>query len=218
MATLARRIKNRILGPSDHQCLEHLSPTKRRQMWPPVIELQTKHIQNCKMVMNRDVLLDLMPKNGICAEVGIFKCEYSAQILQKLTPKKLHLIDLNPGAIDIAKSQFPTEIENGVVETHLGDSSARILEMPDGYFDWVYIDGDHYYDGVKKDLEATLPKIKPDGLIQMNDYIFFETSGFTKYGVIEAVNEFCVTHNFEMIYFAFQGRMYNDVVLRRIGV
>src|SRR5690606_19818100 len=36
---------------------------------------------------------------------------------------------------------------------------------PDGHFDFVFIDADHLYEGVKADIEAWRPKIKEGGCI-----------------------------------------------------
>ncbi len=41
----------------------------------------------------RDVLLRKMPKNSICAEIGVYKGNFSAKIVEVVQPAKLHLID-----------------------------------------------------------------------------------------------------------------------------
>ena len=41
----------------------------------------------------RDFLLKQMPKNSICAEVGVYKGKLSERILKLTNPKKLVLID-----------------------------------------------------------------------------------------------------------------------------
>jgi len=146
---------------------------QRRAMLPIVKPLAEKHLLNCKIVENRYKMLEYMPKEAICAEVGIWKCDFSDKILKTMQPQKLHLIDIDQTAIKIADQKFNQDILSGKIATHLGGSSETIMSMPDNYFDWVYIDGDHSYQGVKQDLNATRLKLKPNGLIALNDYIFF---------------------------------------------
>jgi hypothetical protein len=202
------------------QCLEDLTPEQRREMWPPAKPLESKHIRNCKLIENRETMLDHMleyiPKQAVCAEVGIDRSDFSEIILKKTQPGKIHLVDIMDYSIKIANEKFAKEIARGAVQVHQGDSAEILQSMPDNYFDWVYIDADHRYDFVKRDLAAVRTKMKPNGLLAMNDYIYFSTSDFGKYGVVEAVNEFCIENDFEMLFFALQGRMYNDVVIRKI--
>lgn len=164
-------------------------------MWLPAKALEERHLSNCKVVESREKMLELMPKNAVCAEVGIFLCDFSQLILQTTRPRELHLVDLDPEAVEIAKRRFTQQLARGQIVVHCGNSSDVILGMPEEYFDWIYIDGDHQYAGVKKDLDAARTRIKRDGLIALNDYIYFAPSDFSKYGVVEAVNEFCCITN-----------------------
>lgn len=50
--------------------------------------------------------------------------------------------------------------------------------------DLILIDGDHSYEGVKRDIEAFVPRVRQGGYIWFHDY-----HGPEKYGVEEAVDE-----------------------------
>ena len=56
--------------------------------------------------------------------------------------------------------------------------------------DWVYVDGDHSYEGCKRDLEGSLVIVRPGGTIFGDDYT-------NKPGVRRAVDEFVAQHGFE---------------------
>jgi hypothetical protein len=197
-------------------CLEDYTASERRAMWPPAQALSARHLRRCQVLEHREAMLEHMPTNAVCAEVGIWKADFSQTILSKTQPATLHLIDCAEWSIAHAARRFAGEVTRGQVRVHRGDSAEVLASMPANYFDWVYIDADHSYTAVKRDLEAVRTRMKPNGLIALNDYIYFAPSDFEKYGVIEAVNEFCLEHDFEMIFFALQPRMYNDVVIREM--
>ena len=158
-------------------------------------------------------LLKLMPKNSICAEIGVWKGDFSKRILNTVKPKKLYLIDpwffnteyknaMYGGSVEksqkdmdeIYKSiliNFRKEINQEKIEVFRNKFEDLLDKFPDNYFDWIYIDGDHTYNAVVKDLDNVTKKVKEGGLITGDDYT---TGGWWKGGVKKAVDEYIVNH------------------------
>jgi len=53
------------------------------------------------------------------------------------------------------------------------DSSTAAADYSDGSLDFVFIDADHTYEGVSKDIKAWLPKVKNGGILAGHDYAWF---------------------------------------------
>jgi len=66
-------------------------------------------------------------------------------------------------------------------------------QFQDNSVDFVYIDGLHTYDAVKKDINGWYSKVKTGGIIAGHDY-----SKKHWVGVYNAVNEFIKTHNIKL--------------------
>jgi len=152
--------------------------------------------------------------------VGTQYGHFAEKILAIAKPKKLHLLDYN---LDLFKAEISKKqkslvqegIENGTVELHEGDSSTILRSFPDEYFDWIYIDADHAYQGVCKDIQQGYTKVKAEGMMVFNDYTNWSVCEVMPYGVAKAVNEFCIANNWEIVFFAFQPLGYHDVAIRK---
>ena len=179
---------------------------------PPL--LSPLHLQNSRVLPRRKDILARMPKGGICAEIGTQTGNFAKQILAVMRPAKLHIYDIDFTPFDHAYFQKP--IQQGVVELHKGDSSSLLGAAPDASFDFIYIDGDHAYDGAVRDLEQAARKVKDDGWIVCNDYTIYSPLEKSKYGVYRAVNEFCLKHDFEIAYLGLHQWSYHDVALRKM--
>lgn len=154
----------------------------------------------------RKKLLSLLPKNGVCAEIGVWRGEFSGFIIKHTTPEKLYLIDpwkFQPkmGGTwyggQLAKSQKDMDAIYNIVCERFSNNDNIVIDrdysenavknFDDEYFDWIYIDGDHTYKGVIKDLTLYYPKIKKNGFITGDDFDLTD--------VRKAVRYFCEKYN-----------------------
>ena len=181
----------------------------------PAGELPAGKLEGCEILPNRLALIDRVEPGGVIAEVGVDRGDFSLELLNRCAPLKLHLFD-----IDIERLANPAilaELDNGSnrVKTHVGDSGLNMSRMPDNYFDAIYIDGDHRYEGVRRDIEASAPKLKQNGVLIFNDYSVWSPASMFHCGVARAVHEFCLNNPWKFRYLALQPMMYNDVMLIR---
>jgi predicted O-methyltransferase YrrM len=112
--------------------------------------------------------------------------------------------------------KFADQIAAGQVEVNLGYSTTVVDRFAEAYFDWIYIDTDHSYRTTKLELEKYSLKVKPGGIIAGHDYIIGGWNRVVRYGVIEAVNEFCVTHHWEMIYLSLERSISPSFAIRKM--
>lgn len=141
-------------------------------------------------------------KDGlIVAEVGVWKGENAKNMLENLNIKKLYLIDpyiewFDKTSIiysqdEITKAEKKAhellkDYEDKVEWVRQFSSIAKNM-IPD--CDLVYIDGDHEYDFVLRDMENYYEKLKPGGLLCGDDY------RSNKPGVVKAVDEWGKTND-----------------------
>jgi hypothetical protein len=172
----------------------------------PHIELSAVYITNLRICTNQHALLNTLPKHAIVAEIGAAKGEFSDQILTITQPKKLHVLDSGANRcwteeiISIVKNKFKVEIATDKLVLHPGNSLLELEQFDDGYFDWVYINVEHSYEQIGRILEVCQTKVKPDGIISGRNYMIGAWLEYQRYGVIEAVHEFCKKYRWEMIY------------------
>ena len=200
---LWRRIRLLSVDPRAPDCLKPLF--KRAPSLPQEL------LGGCQLLANRQTLLERLPKQSVCAELGTQEGRFASAILRTTHPCELHIVDLDLSKLECRECL----VADSAVTLHEMDSAACLKQFPDNYFDWIYIDADHSYQAVRRDADVALRKIKKDGMVVFNDYILWSHEEMVPYGVVAAVNEICIEHNLAWVYFALNDSMYCDVALRR---
>lgn len=156
----------------------------------------------------REIVLSMLPRGSDGAEIGVWKGDFSAEILSRAAPRVLHLIDpwearedashqeawySTERGVDMDRvhagvcARFADQIDSETVHIHRAPATVALGTMAKHSLDWVYIDGDHSYEAVRDDLASAFQVIKPGGLICADDYRLGKWWGD---GVVRAVNEF----------------------------
>ncbi len=143
-------------------------------------------------------LLNCWPKWCRIAELGVFKGEFSEEILKRCEPLELYLVDLFQGKYQSNNlwADMGEEYQrliglyrnSNTVKVVKSDSVFWLMSQPKGSLDIVYIDSSHDYEDTLCELIASRNAVKHGGLICGHDYV-------PQWGVIRAVTFFCRRFN-----------------------
>lgn len=201
----------------------------------PVPSLPGELVRGGRLLPGRDALLELLPREATVVEVGVALGGFSRPLIDFCRPAQFIAIDSfrlhelpslwgRPppehfgGKTHLAwyRDLFAADIDAGRMQALEGDSGEQMEWLPDASVDVFYIDADHAYAPVRRDLAVAVRKIKPDGWMIVNDYVLIDQLGAEQaYGVIYATHEFMLEHHWAIQYLTLQPNMFCDVVLRR---
>jgi len=152
-------------------------------------------------------LLDVLPVHGVIAEIGVQQGNWAEPILRISNPEQLHLVD--PWAY-IKDAEYQAEEANisdeehevfyqSVKERFKEDRKVKIhrkcfeeiTEDDIPLCDWMYIDANHSFKAVTRNLHHALRFIKPNGILLCHDYTNHIGAKQMNFGVTEAVKAFC---------------------------
>lgn len=137
---------------------------------------------------------------AVFVEIGAWKGRSAAfmgvEIVNSGKDIKLHVVDWFKGSDEPAHHEdddvragrlyevFTTNIQPvaHVIEVHPTTSIEAASRFADNSLDFVFIDADHTYAGVKSDILAWMPKVKPGKILAGDDFGYFP-------GVNQAIDE-----------------------------
>lgn len=186
-------------------------------------------------VKNRIELINLFKNNSLLKlgiEIGSFSGNYAKDILN-IYDGRLILVDIwnlvnNNTYIDSSNQVNYKKVYTDCMNNIYGhenrcfmfriDSENASSFFNDESFDFVYIDANHSYEYVKKDIELWYPKVRKGGILSGHDYLMMDwhhDNAFTpngkdryiyddhgnyngEFGVNPAVDEFCKQNNYTL--------------------
>jgi len=137
-------------------------------------------------------MAESLPDNATVVEVGVYEGKSFAYLMVEMinAGKQLNIFAVDSFTFtgengksildNFIENMKPVEGQYKIIKSQSWDAASN---FKDRSIDFVFIDADHIYESVKRDILAWLPKIKQGGIIAGHDYCNEHP------GVIQAVDE-----------------------------
>lgn len=162
-----------------------------------------------------NIIKKYIKSNSIGLEIGVWKGDFSDLVLSLKSLNKYYLLDpwqlqtnyenrWYGGSHPKFRSINMDEIYSSVVKRFANYNEITIIRdysenakkyIQDNELDWIYIDGNHSYQYVLKDLLIARDLVKPGGWILCDDYGWNDGDGGPK----KAIDEFCKKYKTKLI-------------------
>ena len=166
-----------------------------------------------KYLNTRTDMLNMIPENSKFVEIGVFRGEFSRDIINIVKPEELFLVDIWQGKwgsgdkngdnyveiLDMENvylNMFHQAIKHNNIHIVRATSTAFLNSCDDCYFDSIYVDGDHEEQAVYNDLVNSYKKIRNGGNLMGHDY---------HHQIKTSVDRFCADYKQEISYIANDG-------------
>lgn len=142
------------------------------------------------------------------AEIGVWRGTHFKQLVKSPSVKVAIAVDAwdarylsSGGSLQVSQAECDTMFEKlrkyaektkrPRIIIARGESVRVSESIRERTLDFIYVDADHTYPGVLRDLRAWFPKLRNGGIFAGHDY--FKRTLHVKYGVMQAVDEFRVS-------------------------
>jgi hypothetical protein len=203
---------------------------------PEVPALSPSHLLDAHLYADRlDMVRSLVPRGGSVVEVGVGLGDFSVCLLDTLEPASFVAVDtfvldqletmwdrptseMFDGLSHLEFYRRRLEAYRDTVEVTVEQALSweGLARLADESFDLVYVDAGHDAESVRRDLEVSVRKVRPGGLMICNDYVLVDHMGHP-YGVVQGVNELVTAPSspWRVVGLALHPQMYCDLALRR---
>ena len=163
--------------------------------------------------LSRKEWLEFFKPSGVGIEIGVEKGNFSKAILETCPKLLLFLLDCwdypinnyfdrNVGSLEAQRKMLEETTWNVAqwfkrVRIIKGYANEFVKLFPNNFFNFIYIDANHKYEEVKKDIELWYPKLKSGGLFSGHDYLD-RLDPECDFGVKSAVDEFGKENNIQI--------------------